>query len=172
MVKIKNKKEYEKVVWKDKRVFIFIKCLLFIFVIGSLIAVLLNEKDSQSNTIVLLFIFLLLIMMINIIIKSVVSISAKGIILGNLEKNNVRKSLIKFPVNIEWGDVGNMKIITKGHFSGIGGRYFDHLIITLKNKDKYESIIHDPKNFINSLKKINKIDLLDKKSRDKYGGAI
>lgn len=97
-----------------------------------------------------------------------VTLSSSGLVTTNMVK--VRLGVFKTnqkSIFIVWNDIKS--IIFKNYLSGASWVKYPRpfLIVKTKGGKKYTYVVHDIKNFINFLKKLNKYHLIDKNSKYK-----
>lgn len=150
----------KKIVWKDKSKniligFIIIFSLLIIFIYAYII-----EKNLFNIIVILLFIFCILVLLT----RKFIYINNQGIRLGNMPlKNSFFKIKSRF---FKWNQIDKIKIIGKMKYGWAVSIPHNYLIIKNKNDgSNYSCEIFNYKDFIKTLKKLNKAHLLDKNSK-------
>ena len=169
-MKTKNKIDLGNVVWKDSKMLdtIWLIIALFFFIF-SLVFVL-RSQPRNGNELYKIFLLPIVIFTAFLLYTQVrkrrIFITSDGIRMGNLVHWADDKFIIKQkPTFFGWDKIENVRILLKSYRQGIyAGRDFYH--VHLKNKDGeiYDCLVHDSKGFVRTLKKLNKIHLLDRKS--------
>ena len=98
--------------------------------------------------------------------RKLVFINKKGIRIGNVSFKSSFK-LNHENIFVRWSDIGTIKFKNQVKLSSRGGLLRCYLNLVTKNKKKYECLVYDPQGFINTLKKLNKYNLLSNDSRYK-----
>jgi len=162
--------ERGKIVWRDRRWKRTIVLGFLVIFIGILMFSISNTKLSNSSDdfyALLLIIILFVILIINIFTKSSY-VRRDGIYIGNIGSD--MKSLYIKSKFFKWEEIEYTKIAGKMTFIYRSSLPLPYLFLKPKKEHRiYNCKISNPQEFIQTLKKLNKFYLLDKKSREKYG---
>lgn len=155
----------ENIIWKDNKYReLFMKiCFstISIFFIG--IIIFLNEMDNIYILVIPIFISICIVYVY--LKRRLTYLILGGIVIGNLTyiKRSHYDARQKSEL-IKWDSIQNLFIKGKVHNSRVS-RLVDYLYISTKDGEKYECLIYDPKGFVETLKKLNKYQLLSKDSK-------
>ena len=126
----------------------------------------LNKGSNNDIFFIILLLFFSSLIILNTFRINLSSVDVSGIRIGNAIDDKYQSIFLKNKkIFIKWDDMNKIKVKSKSVRRPFSSALINIVSITLKNNQKYESFIAQPKGFIKALKQLGKQKLLSKDSK-------
>jgi len=150
----------ENIVWKDNLLKLRLLSIFFVFFVLSLTYLVFMSEGNSAKVFYIIVVISLLYLIYRVIKFRRNYVTKRGIF--------VQDKYTHEGIFLNWNKILNITIMKRYVSTGKYTSSHKELEIKTKNKEKPKCIIFDPHGFVQALKKLNKIHLVDKKSREKY----
>lgn len=157
-------------IWQDRHIKKYIYIILLSTLFGTFLYLGYDTLFSFELTLgyfsIILILAFSLLFLLHIFRVKLSYIDSNGIRIGNAPDDSYEKFKLNQKIHyIEWSQINNIKIKGRGIKRPTHMDVIDILTVNIKDNQKYESFIADPKGFLKALKSLKKDKLVAEDSK-------